>query len=168
MKTRAITTLRVVLAIALAGSAFVQFVMIPLMWMDNDPVPLAVRAPVIVILFLGVLALQVVAVCIWKLLGMVRKGTVFSEAAFKYVDIVIGAIFTGATLIFALAFTFAISNQMQPNMEMAPGSILLIFGMSVVVAGVALVVVVMRALLAQAVRRDKEASAYKSELDEVI
>ncbi|WP_333811220.1 DUF2975 domain-containing protein [Timonella senegalensis] len=168
MKTRAITTLRVVLAIALAGSAFVQFVMVPLMWMDNDPVPLAVRAPVIIILFLGVVALQVVGVCIWKLLGMVRKGTVFSEAAFKYVDIVIGAIFTGAALIFALAFTFAVSNKIQPNMEMAPGLILLIFGMSVVIAGVALVVVVMRALLAQAVRRDKEASAYKSELDEVI
>jgi hypothetical protein len=46
--------------------------------------------------------------------------------------------------------------------------VLLIGGAGVLVAGIALVVVVMRMLLAQAVARDGEAHRLQSELDEVI
>ena len=38
------------------------------------------------------------AVCVWRLLTMVRRGTVFSHAAFRYVDIVIGAIAAASVL----------------------------------------------------------------------
>ncbi|MBT2535360.1 DUF2975 domain-containing protein [Arthrobacter sp. ISL-69] len=31
-------------------------------------------------------------VCVWRLLTMVRRGTVFSHAAFRYVDVVTGAV----------------------------------------------------------------------------
>ena len=44
----------------------------------------------------------------------------------------------------------------------------LICGVSLVVAGVALVVLVLRMLLAQAVARDAEAQVLQAELDEVI
>ena len=50
-------------------------------------------APVLlVIVVLGIVTIQVTAVCIWRLLTMVRRGTVFSHAAFRYVDVVIGAV----------------------------------------------------------------------------
>jgi hypothetical protein len=45
--------------------------------------------------------------------------------------------------------------------------VLLIGGAAVVVAGIALVVLVMRMLLAQAVARDAEAHHLQAELDEV-
>jgi hypothetical protein len=46
--------------------------------------------------------------------------------------------------------------------------VLLIGGAGLLVAGVALIVLVLRMLLAQAVARDAEASHLQAELDEVI
>ena len=97
-----IVALRTVLALALVGSLFVQAVMVPLMWIDLDEAPASVRVPVLVIVVLGILTLQVAPVCVWRLLTMVRRGTVFSDAAFRYVDIVIGAISAASLLTFAL------------------------------------------------------------------
>jgi hypothetical protein len=157
-----VLALRIVLAIALAGSLFVQAVMVPLLWMDLDVAPAAVRVPVIVIVVLGIVTLQVVAVCVWRLLTMVRRGTVFSHAAFRYVDIIIGAVAAASVLTFGLAVALA------PGEAVAPGIVGLVCGLSLVVAGVALVILVQRMLLAQAVARDTEAQHLQAELDEVI
>ena len=157
-----ILALRTVLALALVGSLFVQAVMVPLMWIDLDEAPASVRVPVLVIVVLGIVTLQVCAVCVWRLLTMVRRGTVFSDGAFRYVDVVIGAISAASLLTFALAVTLA------PGEEVAPGLVGLICGLALVVAGVALIVLVLRMLLTQAVARDAEAHHLRAELDEVI
>ena len=157
-----VLALRIVLAIALAGSLFVQAVMVPLFWVDLEEAPAGVRVPVVVIVLLGIVTMQVTAVCVWRLLTMVRRGTVFSHAAFRYVDIVIGAIAAASILTFGLAVTLA------PGEAVPPGMVLLICGASLIVAGVALVVLVLRMLLAQAVARDTEAQHLQAELDEVI
>ena len=162
MGNLAVLGLRIVLAIALAGSLFVQAVMVPLFWVDLDDAPAGVRISLVVIVLLGIATMQVTAVCVWRLLTMVRRGTVFSHAAFRYVDIVIGAIAAASVLTFALAVTLA------PGDSVAPGVVGLICGISLVVAGVALVVLVLRMLLAQAVARDAEAHHLQAELDEVI
>ena len=101
-------------------------------------------------------------VCLWRLVTMVRRGTVFSHGAFRYVDIIIGAIASASALLFLLGVILA------PGDAVAPGIVLLIGGAATVVAGIALVVVVMRSLLAQAVAREAEASHLRAELDEVI
>jgi NhaP-type Na+/H+ or K+/H+ antiporter len=157
-----VLALRVVIAIGLAGSLFVQTVMVPLLWADLDEAPAGVRTSLVVIVVLGIVTMQVTAVCVWRLLTMVRRGTVFSHAAFRYVDIVIGAIATASALTFAMAVTLA------PGEAVAPGIVLLVCGASLVVAGVALVVLVLRMLLAQAVARDAEAHDLRAELNEVI
>ncbi|HWL98706.1 MAG TPA: DUF2975 domain-containing protein [Nocardioidaceae bacterium] len=154
--------LRIVLATGLAGSLFVQAVMVPLLAIDLDEAPAAVRVPVVVIVLLGIVTTQVTMVCVWRLLTMVRRGTVFSHAAFRYVDIVIGAVAAAALLTFALGVTLA------PGEAVAPGIVLLIGGAGVMIAGVALLVLVMRTLLAQAVARDAEAQHLQAELNEVI
>jgi len=157
--------LRIVLSCALAGSLFVQAVMVPLVVNDMegaDPEVLALRAPLVVIIVLGIVTTQVVMVCVWQLLTMVRRGTVFSHAAFRYVDIVIGAIAAASLLMFTLGVVLA------PGESAAPEVVLLIGGAALVIAGIALVVLVMRTLLAQAVARDAEAHHLRSELDEVI
>lgn len=160
--------LRIVLAIALAGSLFVQAVMMPLFWADLEEAPAGVRIPLVVIVTLGIVTMQVTAVCVWRLLTMVRRGTVFSHAAFRYVDIVIGAIAAAALLVFAFAVVLASVNRTVPDDAVAPGIVLLICGASLIIAGVALIVLVLRMLLAQAVALDAEAHHLQAELDEVI
>lgn len=160
-----VLALRAVLVVLLVGSAFVQAVMVPLLAMDFDDADAAlasVRTPVIVIVVLGVVTAQVVLVCVWRLVAMVRRGTVFSLGAFRYVHVVIGAFVAAAFLVFALAVVLA------PGEAVAPGVVLLLGGVVVAILGVALVVLVLRMLLAQAVARDIEAARMRAELAEVI
>lgn len=156
-----VLALRVVIAIAFAGSLVVQGLVVPLLWLDLDDARPSVRVPLVVIVVLGVLALQVIGIGIWRLLTMVRRGTVFSYAAFRYVDLVIGAIAAAAVLVFAIAVVAAYSNRTTPGDEVAPGLVGLVCGLALVVGGVALVVLVLRALLVQAV-------ALRTELDAVV
>ena len=74
---------------------------------------------------------------------------------------IIGAIAVSALLTFGLAVLLAPGG-------IAPGVIGLLCGAALVTAGVALVVVVMRSLLRQAVDREIEAQGLRSELDDVI
>jgi hypothetical protein len=153
-----VLALRIVLALGLAGSLFVQAVMVPLLAIDlkeAGPDVIAVRTPMVVIVLLGIVTVQVSMVCVWRLLSMVRRGTVFSRGAFRYVDIVIGAVAAAALLTFAMAVVLA------PGEAVAPGIVLLLCGGALLVGGVALIVIVLRMLLAQAL-------GMRAELDEVI
>lgn len=153
-----VLALRIVLTLGLAGSLFVQVVMVPLLAIDLNqagPDVIAVRTPLIVIVLLGIVTVQVSMVCVWRLLSMVRRGTVFSRGAFRYVDIVIGAVGAAALLTFAMAVVLA------PGEAVAPGIVLLLCGGALLVGGVALIVIVLRMLLAQALDM-------RAELDEVI
>jgi hypothetical protein len=168
MSSWAVRALRVVLAIALAGSLVVQAGMVALLWLDTDDEPTGIGISLVVIGVLGVVTLQVVGACIWRLSTMVGRGTVFSQAAFRYVDLVIGAISAAAVLILSIAVVARFANHAAPGDEVAPGLVGLICGFALLAAGVALVVYVMRTLLAQAVALDSAAKQLQSELDEVI
>lgn len=163
-----VRALRVVIVLAFAGSLVVQAVLVPLMWLDLDGAPGGVRLPLVVIVFLIVVTMQVTGVCVWRLLTLVRRGTVFSPTSFRYVDLVIGAIATASVLVLAIAVLAAHSNRTTPGDEVAPGVVGLVCGASLVVGGVALVVLVLRTLLAQAVALEAEAKHLQAELDEVI
>ncbi len=160
-----VLALRIVLAAVLAGSLFVQVVIVPLLAIDLDEAGggLAdVRVPVVVIAVLGVMTIQVTAVCVWCLLTMVRRGTVFSHAAFRYVDVIIGAIVAAALV------WFAVTALNAPDQRDDPGVTVIMGGVGVAILGVALIVLVLRMLLAQAIARDVEAAQMQAELDEVI
>ena len=157
--------LRIVLGAVLAGTLFVQLVMVPLLAGDLDdlePDYTHLRIPLIVIPFLGLVTIQVTVFCVWRLLTMVRRGTVFSDAAFRYVDGVMGALAAASLLLFALGVFLA------PGEAVPPGIVLLTGGAALLVAGIALIVLVLRMLLVQAVARDAEAHHLQAELDEVI
>ncbi|MGW5364534.1 DUF2975 domain-containing protein [Actinopolymorpha pittospori] len=161
----AVLALRGVLVALFAGSVFVQAVMVPLIAIDMEDLgaDLAyLRTPFLVITVLGVVTVEVVLVCVWRLVTMVRRGTVFSHSAFRYVDVVIGAIVAAALLVFALGVLLA------PGEAVPPGMVLLVGGVGLGVLGVALIVFVLRMLLAQAIARDVEAAQMQAELDEVI
>ncbi|MDK1326302.1 DUF2975 domain-containing protein [Arthrobacter sp. zg-Y1143] len=158
-----ILALRIVLVLVFLGTLFVEAVMVPLFGTDlAEAGAEAVRVPVLIIVVLGILAFQVCLVCVWRLLTMVRRGTVFSSAAFRYVDVIIGAVSVAALLLFALGAVLA------PGEGVAPGVVLLIGGMGVTVAAGALLMLVMRALLASAVATAAEAHHLRTELGGVI
>ena len=160
-----VLALRIVLAGLLAGSLFVQVWMVPIMAIDladaGEDVA-RVRTPFLVIIVLSIVTIQITMICVWRLLTMVRRGTVFSHAAFRYVDVMIGAAVAAALI----AFTFGLI--LAPGKAVPPGVVLLIGGVGVMAAGIALVILVMRMLLAQAVARETEAKHLRAELDEVI
>ncbi|MEU0290208.1 DUF2975 domain-containing protein [Streptomyces sp. NPDC006147] len=157
--------LRAVIVALLAGSVVVQAVMVPLLASDLEGLDAAysyLRSPFLAIVVLIVLAAQTVLVCVWRLVTMARRGTVFSHAAFRYVHIVIGAFVAAAVLVFALGALLA------PGEAVAPGVVLLVGGLGLAIGGIALVVLVLRMLLAQAVEQKQEATRMQAELAEVI
>jgi hypothetical protein len=158
-----VRALRAVLVVVLTGTVFVQALMVWALASGSDPedgsLPLTALR---VITILGVGTAQVALVCVWRLVTMVRRGTVFSHAAFRYVDVIIGAIVAAALV------WFAVTAVNAPGQRADPGVTLIMGGIGLAILGVALVVLVLRMLLAQAVARDVEAAQMQAELDEVI
>ena len=157
--------LRAVITLMFAGLLVVQGMVIPAIGRDIDDGGTEfahLRWPVVVVLFLGVLTVQVALVCIWQLLTMVRRDTVFGATAFRYVDVIIGAAVAATLLAMVLSFVLA------PGEAVAPGVVLLIVIGGMGTAGIALLVLVLRVLLAKAVALDSTATTLRAELDEVI
>ncbi|MFF5538067.1 DUF2975 domain-containing protein [Streptomyces cinerochromogenes] len=158
-----VRVLRAVLVVVFAGTVFVQAGMVWTLVSGSDPedgsLPLTALR---LITILGMLSVQVAVVCVGRLVAMVRRGTVFSHAAFQYVDGVIGAIVAAALV------WFAVTGINAPGQRDDPGVTVIMGGVGVAVLGVALIVLVLRMLLAQAVARDVEAAQMQAELDAVI
>ncbi|HEX3195287.1 MAG TPA: DUF2975 domain-containing protein [Streptosporangiaceae bacterium] len=158
-----VRALRSVLAVVLTGTVLVQALMVWALASGSDPedgsLPLT---PLRVITILGIGTAQVALVCVWRLVTMVRRGTVFSHVAFRYVDVIIGAIVAAALV------WFAVTALNAPGQRDDPGVTLIMGGIGVAILGAALIVLVLRMLLAQAVARDVEAAQMQAELDEVI
>jgi hypothetical protein len=159
----AVRALRAVLAVVLVGTLFIQAAMVWALASGSDPEdgsrPLTALR---VITILGMLLVQVAVLCVWRLVTMVRRGTVFSHAAFRYVDVVIG------TIVLAALMWFAVTIINAPGQRDDPGVTVIMAGIGVAILGVALIVYVLRMLLAQAVSRDVEAAQLRAELDGVI
>ncbi len=158
-----VQALRCVLAVVLAGTVLIQ---VGIVWAlvsgadpeEGSPSLTALR----VVTILGLITVQVALVCVWRLVTMVRRSTVFSLDAFRYVDILIGAIVAAALV------WFAVTGINAPDQRDDPGVTLIMGGIGAGILGVALIVLVLRTLLAQAVARDLEATRMQAELDEVI
>jgi hypothetical protein len=158
-----VRALRVVLVAMLVGTVLVQAGMVWALASGDDPedgtLPLTAFR---VMTILGMVSVQVTLVCVLQLVTMVRRGTVFSDAAFRYVDVVIGAIVSAALV------WFVVTGINAPDQRDDPGVTLIMGGIGVAILGVALIVLVLRMLLAQAVARDVQAAHMQAELDEVI
>jgi hypothetical protein len=160
-----VPAVRSVLAAAALGSVAVLALVVPALARDLDglaPAAAHLRVPVLVIVVLGVVSVQVVLASVWRLVTLVRRGTVFSHRSFRYVDRVLGAVSLAAVLLFVLGVVLA------PGETVAPGVVLLVGVAGLLVALAALVVLVLRLLLAQAVARDLHAQDLEAELEQVV
>ncbi|MFF7892648.1 DUF2975 domain-containing protein [Streptomyces sp. NPDC007907] len=162
MRKLTLCALRAVLVVLLVGTVLVQASMVGALVSGSDPedgsLPLT---PLRVITILGLASAQAALVCVWRLVTMVRRRTVFSRA-FRYVDVVIGA------LVLAALVWFGVTILNAPGQRADPGVTVIMGGIGLAILGVALIVLVLRMLLAQAVARDVEASQMQAELNEVI
>ncbi|RNE63629.1 DUF2975 domain-containing protein [Cryobacterium tepidiphilum] len=110
------------------------------------------QVPGIIVAVLFLLCVQVVLVCVWRLLSMVRTSVIFSDDAFVWVDIILGAIVLATVLIAVSMGTLASANVASP-------SVMLLCALGVVVgAGLALLIVVMRGLLRNALQLQQDLS----------
>ena len=166
MGIRVIAVLRWVIVIAVGGAVLVQAAAVAgyvVNLRDHEPRS-ALRAVIIAIVVLWICTFEVCAVCVWRLLTMVRAATVFSRYAFRWVDTIIAAVAVAAVLTLAMA----VATAPYRDRDMAPWGIFLFGGLALVTAGVALLVFVMRMLLATATARDREAAQLQGELRSVI
>src|ERR1051326_278769 len=129
-----VRALRAALVVLLTGTVLVQALMVWALVSGSDPEdgshPLTALR---VITILGIGSAQVALVCVWRLVTMVRRGTVFSHAAFRYVDTVIGAIVAAALV------WFAVTAINAPGQRDDPGVSLIMAGIGVAILGVALI-----------------------------
>ena len=110
------------------------------------------RWPLTAMAVFWVLCAQVVVVCTWRLLTLVRDDRIFSPASLAWVDSIVGAV--GAAWLLLVAVFLYVGFRADD-----PGLPLLLFLLVVGGAVFGLLLVVMRALLRQAtaLRTDMEA-----------
>jgi hypothetical protein len=109
------------------------------------------------VLVLGLLCVQVVIVCTWKLLTLVAHDRIFSRSSLPWVNAIVGAIAVGWGMLlgaFVCAYYFIVDEVSDDPVLPALLLVLLLIG-----AVVGLLMLVMRALLRQAMtlRADMEA-----------
>lgn len=157
----AIPMLRVVLVGAAAGATAIQASLVWVLITGKDVENGSARLTALrVATILGVAAVQVALACVWRLVGMVRRHEIFTEGAFRYVDLLTGAIVAvGCVWLAATAIN-------APDQRDDPGVTLIMGGIGVGIIGIAATVVVLRGLLAQAIARDVEARRLQAAFDE--
>src|SRR5262245_35843167 len=114
---RAIGPLRVLLVLFFAQLVVFQFLSMPGQFAHmakEDPDFGTLRWPLTAIAVLGILCIQVVVVCTWRLLGMVQREQIFTPEAIRWVDVMIGAVGVG-WLVFAGAALYAITQADDPG-----------------------------------------------------
>jgi len=152
---RLVTALRVLLGLAFAALAFAQLMVLPAMYEDWVPTSLEAatpRWPMLVVPGLGVLCVQAVIVCTWRLLTMVEEDRIFSDESLAWVNTIVGAM-AAAWLLLLVLFCYVVIVGGLPGLPVALALML------VAEAVLGLLMVVMRALLRQAatLRADMEA-----------
>ena len=158
-----VVPLRVLLALVFIGLLVAQFLSLPgefTQMADENP-----EAGVIPWLLLGfaileVLCFQVVIVCTWRLLTLVRADRIFSEEAFAWVDAIVWAMVAAWVLLAGVSAYLVAIIYFTPELR-DPGTPILLTGMTLIGGVVVLTVVVLRALL-------RQATVLRTDLEEVI
>lgn len=151
----AVTALRVFLVALFGILVVLETLSIPGQYAymaQQNPDQAHLRWPSTIIAVFWVVCVQVVIVATWKLLTLVRKDLIFTEAAIRWVNVMVWAI-GAAWVVLVGVFLWVGFNADDP------GVLVLFFLFTTAVSVIGLVLVVMRALLQRAttLRSDMEA-----------
>src|SRR5215213_9235559 len=145
---RAVALLRVFLVVLFGVLVLFQVMSLPGQFAymaQQDPEHAYLRWPATAVTVFWVLCIQVVIVCTWKLLTLVKNDRIFSEASLVWVNAIVWVIIA-AWVVLVSVFLYVGFNADDPGLP------LLLFWMVVGVSVLGLLMVVMRALLWQATR----------------
>ena len=153
--------LRVLLVLLFAAAVVGQVISWPGQFASlaqEEPTLAHLRWPLTAAAFLGLVCVEVVIVSTWKLLSMVKADRIFSKDAFGWVDAIVWAITTAWVLLLGVAVTLTVTIYVTPELR-DPGLPIALGGIVLAGGVVVLLMVVMRALLRQAVslRTDMDA-----------
>ncbi|MFB7179820.1 DUF2975 domain-containing protein [Streptomyces sp. NPDC056257] len=160
-----ITVLRGGIATAILFGLFGQLVVIPTTAadeVDGFPPYAPYAVPYTVVAIAGVACVQVVLAAAWKLLTMVERDAIFSPAAFRWVDTVIGSTIAATLLALAVSCHLMLADIPSPDdgMELI-GALGAATATTVIGACLVMLIVIMRGLL-------RKANDMKSELAVVV
>ncbi|MFT4470946.1 DUF2975 domain-containing protein [Arthrobacter sulfonylureivorans] len=153
----AVTALRILLVVAFALLLLFQVMSLPGQFAHmaaESPQLAYLQWPLTVFSIVELLCVQAVIVSTWKLLTLVKHDRIFSKASLSWVDVIVWAVVAAWTLLVGV-FLFVGFNANDPGMP------LLLFLFVVAGAVLALLLVVLRAVLRQAI-------TLRSDMDAVI
>jgi hypothetical protein len=150
-----VTALRVFLVLLFGVLVLFQVMALPGQFRymaQQDPEHAYLRWPATAVTVFWVLCIQVVIVCTWQLLTLVKNDRIFSDAAMAWVNAIVWAI-AAAWVVLVIVFLYIGFNASDPGLP------LLLFLILIGVTVLGLLMIVMRALLRQAttLRTDMEA-----------
>jgi Protein of unknown function (DUF2975) len=161
---RVIIPLKVLLVLLFAGLLVAEVLSVPGEFMETsrEVRPEYAHIPwlMLTISIVVLVAVQVIVVCIWRLLDMVRADRIFSEQAFIWVDVIVWTVAAVWLLMLGVFGYIAAFIYFTPEIR-DPGIPILLFGIGLATSVVLLLMVVMRALLAQA-------AALRADMEELI
>ncbi|UNK46655.1 DUF2975 domain-containing protein [Arthrobacter sulfonylureivorans] len=153
----AVTALRILLVVAFALLLLFQVMSLPGQFAHmaaESPQLAYLQWPLTVFSIVELLCVQAVIVSTWKLLTLVKHDRIFSRASLAWVDVIVWAVVAAWILLFGV-FLFVGFNADDPGMP------LLLFLFVVAGAVLGLLLVVLRAVLHQAI-------TLRADMDEVI
>lgn len=153
MQHAAVAGSKAAIVVILALLLLAQVVLIPLQaaqTVQMFPEVEYLRIPGIVGCIAIVACVQFALICVWSLLSMVAKGSIFQPSAFRVVNTIIGCIIAATCLLVAAFVILTVANAMPPGVV-----IMLVMGITGG-AGLALLLVVMRGLLRKATGLDQD------------
>ncbi|MCK9794107.1 DUF2975 domain-containing protein [Isoptericola sp. 4D.3] len=154
---RLVGPLRGLLVAVFAALVATQVVVLPAAFArmaDDSPELAALRWPLLALAVVGLVCVEAVIVCTWRLLTMVRDDRIFSDHALAWVNGIVAAVAVAWVLVLA-AFVLLVAAEGLAGL--APLLLLVLL----VGAAVGLLVVVLRALL-------RQATELRTDLDGVI
>lgn len=161
---RVIVPLKVLLVLLFAGLIVAEVLSVPGEFMQSarEIRPEFAHIPWLMLTFsiLFLVGVQVILVCIWRLLDMVKADRIFSEQAFIWVDVIVWTVAAVWLLMLGVFGYIAAFIYFTPEIR-DPGIPIVLFGIGLATSVVLLLMVVMRALLGQA-------AALRADMEEVI
>ncbi|MEQ6897762.1 DUF2975 domain-containing protein [Microbacterium sp. KR10-403] len=155
MRDAAVLLTKVLIVLLFAVLLVGQVWIVPAMAEDaasTAPEFAGLRVPGIVLTVLLLVCVQIVLVCVWRLLSLVDRDEIFQPRAFGWVNAIIIAVLAAVVLV--------IAGMILIDRAQAGSPFVLICGILAIIVGlgIALVVVVLKELLRQAAQLEQDMS----------
>ena len=153
---RVVLPLRILLVLVFVGLVVAQVMSFPGEFI-HSPADDPWRWPMLIFWELQALCVQIVIVCTWQLLTLVRRDRIFTAGSLRWVDVIAWTFFAAWMVLVVMAGSAVLYIYFTPELR-DPGPPAVFIGITMLAAVFVLLIVVLRDLLRQAtlLREDLE------------